>query len=633
MLFPLLLAGWQEAPEPLRTSVTVVGRVTAETPASVSVIGQPQLAATPGVQLDDRLRQVPGFSLFRRSSSVVAHPTTQGVSLRGLGSSGASRTLVLWDGVPANDPFGGWVYWTQFIPEDIGRVEIARGTAVSAFGDRAMAGVVSLFSRETEPRRLTAAYDAGNLGTHDATVGYSAVWSRWAASGWGRGFTTDGYYIVPEAFRGEIDRRAGVRFATGTARLDWFSASSRVFLKANMLAEDRRNGTALQNNSTGLGTAALHYSREIRSHSISLQAFHTRERFHSVFSAIAADRATERLTFRQTVPSEAVGGAALWRRESGGWGLLGGADVYRVEGWSTDRLFPSGERTGGGRQLQHGLYAQGSGRLGPANLFVGARQAATGRGGSFFSPNAGVALGRGAWRGRASVYRGFRAPTLNELFREFRVGNAITQPNPDLRAETLFGAEVGLDYRAEAHGARITFFRNEISDLITNVTLSASPDQIVRQRRNAAAALTRGVELEAFARWRSWRAEAAALYADSRFTGAARVPQVPRWQGSSQLNWQRGGTMVSLGARAYAAQFEDDRNLFRLPGFATMQLMARQRFAGGLSASVAFENLLGRLYYAGFTPTPTIGAPRLWRAGLRWEGSLPSRSGNIKKHP
>lgn len=74
-----------------------------------------------------RLRQVPGFSLFRRSSSVVAKPTTQGVSLRAIGSSGASRTLVLWDGIPINDPFGGWVYWTRIDPAHIDRVEIDRG--------------------------------------------------------------------------------------------------------------------------------------------------------------------------------------------------------------------------------------------------------------------------------------------------------------------------------------------------------------------------------------------------------------------------------------------------------------------------------------------------------------------------
>ena len=110
--FPLA-AQAPPAPEPVKTSITVVETISAETPANVSTLDASDLQQTPGVNLDDRLRSVPGFSLFRRSSSLVANPTTQGVSLRGLGSSGASRTLVLWDGIPVNDSFGGWVYWTQ----------------------------------------------------------------------------------------------------------------------------------------------------------------------------------------------------------------------------------------------------------------------------------------------------------------------------------------------------------------------------------------------------------------------------------------------------------------------------------------------------------------------------------------
>ena len=72
----------------------------------LEILDKVEIEQTPGVNLDDRLRMVPGFTLFRRSSSIVANPTTQGVSLRGIGSSGASRTLVLWDGIPINDPFG-----------------------------------------------------------------------------------------------------------------------------------------------------------------------------------------------------------------------------------------------------------------------------------------------------------------------------------------------------------------------------------------------------------------------------------------------------------------------------------------------------------------------------------------------
>jgi outer membrane receptor for ferrienterochelin and colicin len=108
--------------EPLHQSITVTEKISTEAPALIQVLGRPEVEQTPGVDLDDRLRMVPGFSLFRRSSSLAANPTTQGVSLRGLGSSGASRTLVLWDGIPVNSPFGGWVYWTRLAAEEMERI-------------------------------------------------------------------------------------------------------------------------------------------------------------------------------------------------------------------------------------------------------------------------------------------------------------------------------------------------------------------------------------------------------------------------------------------------------------------------------------------------------------------------------
>jgi outer membrane receptor for Fe3+-dicitrate len=93
----------------------VTAQVSTETPTSVVSLGPQQISQQPGMNLDDRLRQIPGFSPFRRTSSVLRNPTIQGVSLRGIGSTGAIRTLVLWDGVPLNDPFGGWIYWDEWI--------------------------------------------------------------------------------------------------------------------------------------------------------------------------------------------------------------------------------------------------------------------------------------------------------------------------------------------------------------------------------------------------------------------------------------------------------------------------------------------------------------------------------------
>jgi hypothetical protein len=116
------------------------------------------------------------------------------------------------------------------------------------------------------------------------------------------------------------------------------------------------------------------------------------------------------------------------------------------------------------------------------------------------------------------------------------------------------------------------------------------------------------------------------LFADTRYTAGPlnrlRVAQVPKHQGTGEIVYRRGGTMASAAVRSYSFQFDDDPNLFRLPGFAALQFSARQHIARSLSAEASLENALDRTFYVALTPTPNTGAPRLWRVGLHWDGPL-----------
>ncbi|MBI5085152.1 MAG: TonB-dependent receptor [Acidobacteria bacterium] len=603
----------------MRTSITVTERVSTEAPASITVLGTLELRQPAGVNLDDRLRLVPGFSLFRRASSLAANPTTQGVSLRGLGSTGASRTLVLWDGVPLNSPFGGWVYWTRVNPEETSRVEVSRGASTSVFGDKAMGGSIGLFSPEARSGHGWLGYSLGNERTHQLEgAGALGMGSRWALSGSGRGFTTDGYYIVPAAARGPVDTQANVRFAAGTARADWMSSSDRLFLRADFLAEERENGTTQTRNSTGLGTLAANYTRQQGASTYTLLGFHNREEYRATFSSIGAGRQTERLTSRQSVPAESSGTAGMWRRAASRWNFLAGGDYHRAEGYSRETIYPAGLRVGGGLETQYGFFGQGDAAFGRLRLFGGIRGGDAGNGQAFWSPSGGAALGFERWRLRASAYRAFRAPTLNELYREFRVGNTVTLANPALRPEALRGVEAGIDYVAGPLRLSLTTFDNRLDDLITNVTRTVTPALITRQRANAAAARARGVEASTSRSWGAWRAEVSYQMVDSRYAGGARVPQIAKNQGSTQVSWSRRSTLIAGGLRASALQLEDDLNLFVLPGFAVFHVTARQSLGRGLSLTVALENAFNRVYAVGYSPTPLTGAPRLWRAGLRW---------------
>jgi len=380
----------------------VTGQISTEAPAAITVVDRLQLQEVPGVNLDDRLRVVPGFTLFRRTSSLVANPTTQGVSLRGIGSTGASRTLVLWDGIPLNDPFGGWVYWTRVVPSEIDRIEMSRGASTSMFGDLAMGGAINIFSRPAEPLHVALGFEGGNAGTEQVTAAGSYLHKWFGASASVRFFNTDGYFIVPAPYRGKVDAPAGVEFAAGMIRLDFLGRRDRLFLRLDTLAEDRANGTAAVKNSTSLGTLAANYSHQMDHDSFSVLGYRTQAEYHANFSAVAADRNSERITSMQQVPAESVGGAGFWSHTGREFNLIAGADARNVEGFSYDTTLPANTvKIGGGSRLEHGVFGQANVSKGDFKFFGGLRQDVTGTGDNFVSPNGGITYGRKRFRVRA----------------------------------------------------------------------------------------------------------------------------------------------------------------------------------------------------------------------------------------
>ncbi len=156
---------------------------------STSVLNEQQLEILP--ELDTALRQVPGLSLFHRNSSLSTNPTGQGVSLRSIGASGAGRALVTLDGVPQNDPFGGWVVWSSLPAEDIQGAEIVRGAGAGPYGAGALTGVIALTERvgtggvvdaeggEVDEARVAG---AGNVQYDNVSIGASAMYL--SSGGW-----------------------------------------------------------------------------------------------------------------------------------------------------------------------------------------------------------------------------------------------------------------------------------------------------------------------------------------------------------------------------------------------------------------------------------------------------------------
>lgn len=575
------------------SSITVTATRTqtrvAETPASVVVLSRDALAHSAAPTLDDALRQVAGFTLFRRSGSRVANPTTQGVSLRGVGASGASRALVLDDGVPLNDSFGGWIYWGRVPRVAVERVEVLRGGASDLYGSTAMGGVVQ-FVRRTSG--LAAEVSAGSQNTGTASMFFGGEHGDIAID-WLR---TDGYTLVRPSQRGLVDVEADSEHASVDATLRHAGA----FLRASYYDESRNNGTPLQVNDTTTRQLAAGYTRG----ALALRAYGSDQDYFQTFSAIAADRNSERLTNTQEIDARGSGGSAQYTRAFGAKHVVvAGTDVRHANAIERE-------------QLSAGAYVEDLFSI-ASNLAITA-----GLRGDWVRSEGGVRETQASprvsvlWRGfSASAYTAFRAPTLNELYRGFLVGNVNTLPNANLRAETLTGFELG----ARNRFARVTAFWMNVDDTIANVTLSSTPALITRQRQNLGS--TRSIGAEVDGEWtfaRDWRASTGLLFVDATVREGElrgkRVPQVPRWQTTAQLSWRNIGAQL----RWSAMQFDDDRNELPLRSYVVADLFASHPIARGIEATVAIENAFDEEVEVSATPVITIGQPRAVRVGLRY---------------
>jgi iron complex outermembrane recepter protein len=617
MLSLLLVARLAQDSPPPKTSdvITVTAARTPErlgdTPASVVVLSRQTIAATAAPTVDDVLRQVPGFTLFRRSGSGAANPTSQGASLRGLGGSGASRALVLDDGIPLNDPFGGWIYWGRVPRASLERIEVVRGGASDVYGSAAMGGVVQFIRRKD-----SIAVDASGGSQRTATASLFAPFSQseWGASLAADFLTTAGYILVDPDQRGAIDRAASSRHHT----IDLTLRRAGGFLRASHYGESRNNGTPLQVNDTAIRQVAAGYD----SGSLIARADARKQDYHQLFSAIAVDRASERLTVDQRVPSRSAGASVQWtHRIARNQALIIGAEGRKVWGASEESQRVEGHQRLGAIYVED--VAQISSRVSATAAIRGDRWrnydarrdgiALAERSDSSWSPRLSVlvrATDRLALT--AAVYRAFRAPTLNELYRSFRVGNVTTLANESLGPERLSGFEVG----ARSGPLRVTLFSMTTSDTIANVTLSTTPTLITRQRLNFGSSRSRGAEIDYFrALANGWSLGSGYLFADATLSSGKRTPQVPRQQATLQLGYR---ALVGMQARWSTMQFDDDVNQFPLRGYFVVDLLAAHPLSSQLEATIAVENLFDRRVEAGATPVITRGQPRAIRAGVRY---------------
>ncbi|MGH8019462.1 MAG: TonB-dependent receptor, partial [Opitutaceae bacterium] len=627
-------------------------------PFAVDEISAAELSGGGALTLDDALGGSAAFGLFRRSGSLTAHPTAQGVSLRNIGPSGASRSLALLDGVPLNDPFGGWVAWSKIPRLNLRAAEIVRGGGSGAWGSAALGGVVQLLSRERDEDGA-AFVEFGDYGTHRAeATGAVRLGEGNVLRVGGRWFETDGFFQYAPAGRGPIDRRLDSRHTLVHADLSTaFGDGWRLDFGARAFDEERGNGTPFQRNESKEQAAHARLGRRLRPGlELRIAGYGQSQSFASRFSAVDEARANERPALDQfKVPATAFGLSAVlnWAHGNDGRARIQdedgepnptapgraarttfGLDFRSVRGETREaylfsgdafqrRRFAGGSQRGAGLFVQHGrelvkgVRVQAGLRLDHWRDFDGHRHEsiiASGettrderfddRSGWQSSPSLGVAWqATPALRARASAYRAFRAPTLNERYRPFRVGDVATDANPALSIETLDGAEVALDWSRGGWSVSAGVFESRLDDAVANVTLSTTDTLVQRRRENLDRVRVRGLELRAgWAPAENLRLAIDCLISDARVRKAAiapglegkRLPQAPREVVTARMSWRISDAWrAEVSARALGSQFEDDENTLVLPSATVVDLILFWRINPACELHLALDNAAG----------------------------------------
>ena len=659
-------------PEPPQSAIVITGtalpHAKAEHVYDVQVVSRRQIEQSPTHELDQLLKDIPGLQLFRRSDSRSGHPTSQGVTLRALGGNASSRALLVLDGVPQTDPFGGWINWPAYDPDDLSDVRVIRGGGTVANGPGALAGTIEMTSRaddgesgELDVGSRDSLEERGRLGL---PVGAGVITVS------GRGERSAGFIPITASTRGPADKPAPYDEWSGRGR--WIApigGSTELQASLDGFHDWRTRGTAFSSDRTDGSDASLRLVGRGDWQWSALGYWQWRNLRSSTASVSNGRLTASRVLLQDSVPSNGLGGSVEIRPPMPtGVELRLGGDTRRTSG-ATHELatFVKGEptkrRVAGGETWTIGGFAEATGQIASLTLTGGARidhwqvsnghlferQVATGeltrdeqfperqgwlptaRGGILKDIGGGISL-------RSAAYLGWRMPTLNELFRPFRAGSDATAANPDLKPERLAGIEAGASYSSGPISVTLTAFLNRLKDAIANVTLGEGPGTfpevgfvgaggVFRQRQNVDAVNVRG--LEASAQWVSgpweFRAGASLTHARMEGSGAAailnglRPAETPNFAGTLSASWQSDGKGAEVVVRRIGGQYDDDLNLDLLKPATTIDAYFAWPLAGRFQLVARAENVTNALVEAGINGDGSVerATPRILWIGVR----------------
>ncbi|NUR21673.1 TonB-dependent vitamin B12 receptor [Frateuria sp.] len=557
-----------------RTAITVDDAL-----SSVSVITREDIERLQPVSLIDLLQGLPGVS-FAQAGGLGQQSS---LFLRGTNSS---HTLLLIDGVRVGTVSAGIPAFDQLSLDQIERIEVVRGPRSSLYGADAIGGVIQIFTRHgRQDGRLTPSLrlGVGSRGYADGQFGLSGgdthAWYNFSVGGqYTRGINACRVGAA-EAFAGcfvdEPDRdayrnrnalaTAGYRWDNGTElAATWLRSAGHVDFDGAPYGNQNHN--LQQVAGARLGFDPLASWRVTLGAGQSLDESRTYN--DGVFLRYGNSRRNQ----------------ASWQNDlslAENQLLTLGVD-WQQEHLSSDTgyLASSRDDTGG--------YAQYQGSFGRQEVQLSLRHDDNQQFGGHTTGAAawGYAFDHGL-KLSASWGSAFHAPTFNDLYYPFGIGN------PDLKPETSRSAELGLAQKQAGWHWALNAYQTTIEQLIA-LDANYFP-------RNISHARIRGIEAQFGTELAGWQLESyltlqRPLNRDGGANDGHLLPRRPERTVRLDLDRHFGAFGVGASLLAAGPRYDDLANLHRLGGYATADLRASYAFAPGWQLEARLANAFDRRY-------------------------------------
>lgn len=499
-------------------SATRSGTPLDEIPLNTTILTKEALEVSPDQTIDQVLKNVPGV-ILNDTPYYQKDPTGQSINVRGLGNA---RTLVLIDGLPANDAFYGTVQWNLVPMSAIDSVEFIRGGVSSLWGNYGMGGVINIKTKTPVNSQQDASASIGAFGTYNLAaskdiIASDALQLRVSADY----FNTNGYQnistLAPAAANSIKNGQGDAASHNSNVRLQGYfkptQDSNGFFRVGYHTMSDLSSGYSfatnlMQETDIAVGTTTRLADRA----KVDVNFFYENTNFNKQNGSTTTGKSngisagTPYINATYKDPYSTVGASAQYTKELTGMidQYLVGVDARNVAGSNlTNNLNNNGTvaavNYGQGSQTFLGLMGQLKSKTTsiPLETTLAARvdqwssqtptsynaginganpqyQNIPNQSKTQLSPTLGFLYkATSNWDLRTAAYQAFHAPGLNNTLRSYGSSSGYSFANPNLSPETMTGYELGTDYRWKGGFAQLTAFNNYIQNAVATYSLSS----------------------------------------------------------------------------------------------------------------------------------------------------------------